>query len=112
MSPPSTSRWAPTQRTFTSATRRRRSPHACGWRLEPEAGEDGLALPAEQKIEIRLSERRLLGAAHHRGGIEHGLVGVLGGAEGFLDLLTTRRRVGGIDEARVHLSAGHVVERL
>src|SRR5262245_9731653 len=111
--PPSTSRWAPIQRTLTDArSGSGRSPGAGGRRLESEPGERRLTLPAHQEVEKGLRQRRLLGPGDHRDGIEDRPVRVLGRAKGFLHLLGTRGRVGRVDEARFDLAAGHIVQGL
>src|SRR5262245_24699249 len=112
-SPPSTSRWAPIQRTLTRArSGSRRSPRAGGRRLEPEPGERRLTVPTHEKVEKGLREPGLLGPGDDRDGIDDRPIGVFGRSKRFLHLLGSGGHVGRVDEARVDLAARHVVEGL
>src|SRR4029450_12015579 len=84
-SPPSTSRWAPIQRTLTRArSGSGRSPRAGGRPLESEPGERRLTVPTHQEVEKGLRQRGLLGPGDHRDGIDDPPVRVLGSARRLL----------------------------
>src|SRR5262245_62613231 len=97
--PPSTSRWAPIQRTLTGArSGGDRSPSAGGRRLETEPGECRLTVAAHQEIEKGLRERGMLGPGDHRDGIDDRPVRVLGRPRGRLHLLGAGGPVGRVPE--------------
>src|SRR4029450_7282687 len=118
-SPFSTSRWAPSQRTpgpgaIVTSVRwpPRGSARAGGRGRQAVLAEHGLTLRAAQQVEEGLGKALLLGGRHHRAGIDHRAIRVLGPTDGLLHAMGPRGRVGGVDEARVDLAARHVVECL
>src|SRR5262249_7129087 len=120
-SPPSTSRWAPIQRTpgpsvigdsGLRACARLRSARAGGRRLEAEAGQRRAALLAAQQVEERPRERRLPRGGHHGPRGDHPAIAVVGPTGRLLHPLGSRGRVGGVHEAGLDLPTRHVVEHL